>query len=67
MSDDEEFMNEYFVVLLVKLQRYNGSDDDEHIEKLFVNASSGEEAAKKAIITFYRKGYNSWLQDIRRL
>ncbi|MBO6131057.1 MAG: hypothetical protein J6P28_03715 [Treponema sp.] len=66
MSDDEEFMNEYFVVLLVKLQRYNSSDD-EHVEKLFVNASSGEEAAKKAIITFYRKGYDCWLQDIRRL
>ena len=63
----EEFMNEYFVVLLVKLQSYNGSDDDEHIEKLFVNAFSGEEAAKKAIEIFYHKGYKSWLKDIRRL
>lgn len=64
---NEEFMNEYFVVLLVKLQRYNGSDDDKHVEKLFVKAFSGEEAAKKAIETFYCKGYDSWLQDIRKL
>ena len=64
---DEEFMNEYFVVLLVKLQKYNGSDDDEHVEKLFVRAFSGEEAAKKARETFYYKGYSSWLKDIRKL
>lgn len=63
----EQFMNEYFVVLLVKLQRYNGSDNDEHVEKLFVRAFSGEEAAKKAMEIFYHKGYNSWLQDIRKL
>lgn len=60
---DEQFMNEYFVVLLVN----NGSNNDEHVENLFVKAFSGEEAAKKARETFYRKGYNSWLQDIRRL
>lgn len=63
----EQFMNEYFVVLLVKLQKYNGSNDDEHVEKLFVNAFSGEEAARKAMGTFYHKGYSSWLKDIRKL
>ena len=64
---DKEFMNEYFVVLLVKLQRYNGSNDDEHVETLFVSAFSGEEAARKAMETFYYKGYNSRLKDIRKL
>jgi|GEM_PF-5936983 len=44
-----------------------GSNNDEHVEKLFIRAFSGEEAARKAKETFYCKGYDSWLQDIRRL
>ncbi len=59
----EQFMNEYFVVLLV----HNGSNNDEHVEKLFIRAFSGEEAARKAKETFNHKSYVSMLKDIRKL